>query len=297
MDLNNIGGAEDRISELPDSIIYHILSFLEMKDVACTSVLSKRWSHIWTTVPTLVFPDCYEPSEINNFMDFVDRTFHLHDTSTNIQKIHIHMNEHFNASRVHSWISSITKRNIVAELCLNFDQKKRFRVPLSLFTCASLITLELSSMYNIHVPRSFSFPNLKSLTLYCVQFNDEQHLSCPLLEDLILVNCTWFGARNFSISTPALKLLEINNDVTVVDDDGLQDCALEINAPNLESLAYHGNPAKEYFFSSFKTLESAKVRFYEYAVTREQNIGAAINKFFQAVAHVQILTIDAHTLE
>ncbi|KAI3951912.1 hypothetical protein MKW92_046045 [Papaver armeniacum] len=302
MDLNNIGEADDRISELPDSIIYHILSFLEMKDVACTSVLSKRWSHIWTTVPTLVFPDWYEPSEINNFMDFVDRTLLLHDTSSNIQTISISKNEHFNASRVHSWISYVTKRN-VKNLSLNLDQTEPFSIPLSLFTCESLVTLELtaSPFMDIHLPKSFSLPKLKSLLLSGFQFIgdcwNEQHICCcPVLVNLILDYCTWFGVKKFSISTPALKRLVITHD-DIVDDDGLQDCALKIDAPNLVSLTYRGWVAKEYVLSRFRNLESAEVEFCnEYDVPRQQKIGAAVSKFFEALAYVKSLTIFPGTL-
>ncbi|RZC58107.1 hypothetical protein C5167_005414 [Papaver somniferum] len=56
------------------------------------------------------------------------------------------------------------------------------------------------------------------------------------------------------------------------DDDGLQDCALKINAPNLVSFTYHGWVEKEYFLSSFQTLESASVWL---CVPRGRKIGAA----------------------
>ncbi|XP_026459947.1 F-box/LRR-repeat protein At4g14103-like [Papaver somniferum] len=262
MDLNNIGEAEDRISELPDSLLHRILSFLDNKEVACTSVLSKRWSHIWTSIPTLVFPNLYHKSEINKFMDFVDRTLRLRDASSNIQKIHIYMKQHFNASRVHSWISNITGRN-VEKLDLWLNQREPFLIPSSLFTCESLITFELIAYFiPLSIPKSFSLPKLKSLTLCGFHFIDDcwnqQHISnCPVLENLIL-DLNWFGVRNFCISTPVLKYLEIDHGV-IEDDDGLQNCVLKINAPNLASLTYRGCVAKEYVLSSFQSLESAEV--------------------------------------
>ncbi|RZC58674.1 hypothetical protein C5167_005978 [Papaver somniferum] len=75
------------------------------------------------------------------------------------------------------------------------------------------------------------------------------------------------------------------------DDDGLQDCALKINAPNLVSFTYHGWVAKEYFLSSFQTLESASVWI---CVPRGRKIGAAT--IFVAHEFVNIVPIF-HNLE
>ncbi|XP_026398336.1 F-box protein At4g09920-like [Papaver somniferum] len=252
-----IGEAEDRISGLPDEILHYILSFLEFKFVVRTCVLSKRWNYIWTSNPILKFPSCYRYSlsQTNKLMDFVDATLLLHDPSSNIQTIHLETNGHFDAFRVHSWISNITKRNNVRELNLDFRLDKPFSIPSSLFKCESLTTLELTASCDMHIPKSFSFPKLKSLTLCGIQFTqedgwNEKHFSnFPVLENFILKDCTWHGMKKFCILTPVLKVLEFEKSDS--KKDGLQDCVLKIHAPNPVSLSHVGGVAKDYDLSRF----------------------------------------------
>ncbi|XP_042386990.1 F-box protein At5g03100-like [Zingiber officinale] len=46
---------EDYLSTLPDELLSHILSFLPTLDSIRTSVLSRRWRHVWTSVPVINF--------------------------------------------------------------------------------------------------------------------------------------------------------------------------------------------------------------------------------------------------
>lgn len=57
--VNREGAGEwkDVINKLPESILLYILSFLPIKDVLRTSVLSTRWKHLWTPVSDIVFDE------------------------------------------------------------------------------------------------------------------------------------------------------------------------------------------------------------------------------------------------
>ncbi|CAI0441211.1 unnamed protein product [Linum tenue] len=45
----------DRLSELPDGILHHILSFLDSEFVVRSSILSRRWRWVWKEVLVLNF--------------------------------------------------------------------------------------------------------------------------------------------------------------------------------------------------------------------------------------------------
>ncbi|CAH8269108.1 unnamed protein product [Arabidopsis lyrata] len=60
----------DRISNLPDELICHIVSFLSAKEAAFTLVLSKRWKNLFTIIPSLYFKDWSTVQ--GSLMDFVD---------------------------------------------------------------------------------------------------------------------------------------------------------------------------------------------------------------------------------
>ncbi|KAL6226121.1 hypothetical protein ACLB2K_000086 [Fragaria x ananassa] len=47
------GDGEDKISQLPDGVLSHVLSFLPTKHAVRTSILSTRWKNIWASVHCL----------------------------------------------------------------------------------------------------------------------------------------------------------------------------------------------------------------------------------------------------
>ncbi|KAJ4789566.1 F-box/RNI-like superfamily protein [Rhynchospora pubera] len=86
-------GDRDMISSLPDCLIHLIMSFLTAQQAVRTCVLSKRWKHLWTTLPFLDFDvlkfECDGESEggdpqsnkLEKFRDFVSMTLLLREAS------------------------------------------------------------------------------------------------------------------------------------------------------------------------------------------------------------------------
>lgn len=294
-----IGRAEDRISNLPDSLVHHILSFLETNDVARTSVLSHRWNHIWTSIPNLEFEwdGWSKPRYLTDkFIDFVDGTLHRRCLSDNsIQKFHLTTSEHLDESLLHSWISSVVSRN-VKDFSLFLCANDSSCIPLSFFTCASLTSFHLTVYPILDFPNYISFPRLKHLRLENIQltnqcWSEKVFPNSPDLEELNLENCR-FCDPSFCISVPTLKILRIDG------THGLDECALKIQAPNLVTLYYTGYVAKEYVLSSFLMLEEAVVHL-SAPGSREEETGQveAVRQFFRALTHVKCLTVKNPPLQ
>ena len=69
----------DRISDFPDSILCHIISFLPTNLASITSILSKRWKSVWLLGLTLNF-DHESFEDFNSFQRFFFLTlFSLRD--------------------------------------------------------------------------------------------------------------------------------------------------------------------------------------------------------------------------
>ncbi|KAK2970486.1 hypothetical protein RJ640_023669 [Escallonia rubra] len=74
---------DDRLSNLPDEILCHILSFLPTKNVVATSILSSRYSSLWSCIPVLDFhyqPHLHSPQK---FVEFVNKLVDKHQTKKN----------------------------------------------------------------------------------------------------------------------------------------------------------------------------------------------------------------------
>ena len=60
----------DRLSDLPDCLIHHILSLIDIKSAVQTCILSQRWNNFWTSLPKLNF-DSQSFNKLTPFKKFV----------------------------------------------------------------------------------------------------------------------------------------------------------------------------------------------------------------------------------
>ncbi|GKV41275.1 hypothetical protein SLEP1_g48829 [Rubroshorea leprosula] len=229
----------DRISDLPDSVIHHILSFLPAEDAVKTGVLSKRWMYLWTHAPKLTFRhDLYcSPSTLQGFLRFVDKTLFFY-SSGKIEKFELDFdyieaeNDHRLAnttescldSLIHKWLRLVTRYD-AEELSLNFFQRDRDQywtlyrlynrcsIPQFAFNSSSLT--KLSTRLCDYAPKGqVCWTSLRVLTIeYGELSNDaiQRILSgSPMLEHMKL-HCCW-GITSINIgSSSVLEYLEVSN--------------------------------------------------------------------------------------
>ncbi|KAJ1686903.1 hypothetical protein LUZ63_018293 [Rhynchospora breviuscula] len=231
------------LSTLPESVLVHILSFMDPKEAIQTCVLSKQWRNLWTCIPSLNFDKRVFKGTGAAFVHFVTNMLYFRGASklhtfrlywqASQQKVSTCSEEicqiHVSAAR--AWIfSALSCKPVV--ISLNLQGFTNLKLPHALFTCASLEQLKLYVFKNNEedvLPKYVNLPNLKKLRLRSFTLNNpvmQGILSgCPLLDKLFLCGCS----LNFS---------EMKSDLVrefiIVNSRGSG--VVEICMPNLVSL-------------------------------------------------------------
>lgn len=209
------------ISELPDYITEEILCHLSTKDVVRTSILSRKWRHKWTTIPTLVFGEKgLHPAQFKSIDELASTINHVllhHDDP--IHKFQIYYNfiemvipgykkcDNFHRD-MDRWILHLPSDHI-KELSLVFDNLiLRYTLPSCIFSWHNLTRLELHRCA-LTPPATFKgFGNLKFLRLLNVILTQDmlEILLChsPLLESAYLWIADCFDERE----TPKFQFFE-----------------------------------------------------------------------------------------
>ncbi|PIA39273.1 hypothetical protein AQUCO_02600013v1, partial [Aquilegia coerulea] len=224
---------EDRISFLPDELIIHILSFLNMNHAVSTSVLSKSWRYLWTFNPRMCFDfETFQP-QLCNF------------ASKETANTYIRVNPY-----IRNFASNRNNYVAVIDHCIQQYQAKKLQtLSIRLDVSNEDALLEMKTwldfaidkkvedlkLYNISELFSLSdikcFDSLKSLCLRDVEAFDgaiETLLSkCTCLQKLDLAISIKPNWNKLYISLPELQHLSIHF---------IRYHSLEIYAPNLLSL-------------------------------------------------------------
>ncbi|KAL1221926.1 putative F-box/LRR-repeat protein [Cardamine amara subsp. amara] len=276
------GGCRDIISDLPDSLICHILSFLPTKEAASTSVLAKRWKPLLAFVPNLDFDDSiylhppmtYEQRRTNarSFMRFVDSVLALQGNAR-INRFHL-MGKHISDELwVLEWIPNVLKRG-VSDIYLNVSsfwesfESKFYPLPQEIFVSKTLVRLKIQfdDGVNIDVEGDVSLPKLKTLHLdyFKIKTSTFNKLlcGCYALEELVLINLIWDEPSEpepccVTVSLPTLKRLNFCRFDRF--DEGNKNVSMSFNNPNLVNIEYFDSIADSYLQVSFDSLVEVRL--------------------------------------
>lgn len=248
----------DRISQLPDHIIHQIMASVRCKkDVARTSVLSKRWRDIWTSFCNLVFDQrnihTHERNlggvaggnlqedvnrKIEMFRNYVDTTLQSRiDQNVYLEKFTLHMTyyNHEQAGHVDRWLGTAIDRNITdLDLHLPIRRRRCYSLPQKVFAAKNLTSLRVYGC-RLETCSDINLPQLQKLCLGELSL-DEQIISnlissCPSIEDFRLIYCS--GLKTFQVSDlPKLKRVDLHF------CRGLK--KVELLTPSLETFWFHG---------------------------------------------------------
>ncbi|CAL9224399.1 unnamed protein product, partial [Arabidopsis halleri] len=291
-------------------------SFLNTKEAALTSVLSKRWRNLIAFVPNLDIEDniFYLPRKGKEkrdkiqqlFMDFVDRVLALQGNSP-MEKFSLDCSG-VDSERVDCWIENVMVRG-VSEIYLSVFLDPRsgdnYHLSPKIFENKKLVKLELSYGVDICLlDESIFLPILKTLVLDSVLLSVDKFEillhALPSLEELVLDDIDWkVWDVTVTVSSASLKTITINR-------SGFLD-SLSFDTPSLVYLCYSDFVAEDYPVAKMENLFEARISLLVSGEARARNNYLLeddvvlrfgnVGKLMNGIRNVQYLDLSANTLE
>ncbi|XP_074302819.1 F-box/FBD/LRR-repeat protein At3g26920-like [Silene latifolia] len=244
----------DRLSEMPDEVIVHILSYLPIVD-AVRTMLIRPFGTLWTWVPTLDFDleevlaelvpaDCYwTTDDVRRSFIFVCNVLMLHKRPF-IDKFRLYLHYQTNGIRRSELGDEI-------RMCLKLALDKQARAiyfdevgnqyfskssDYPNFISESLVTLELTS-FIIYPKLEVDLGSLKELILDNVTMTEKEFQKfisgCPSLQVLHIDSPSYI--RNLSFSAPNIRKLFLRLEEEYPDEEPDEE-PWRLDFPNLKSL-------------------------------------------------------------
>ncbi|KAL3620505.1 hypothetical protein CASFOL_035417 [Castilleja foliolosa] len=240
----------DRLSALPDCLIIHILSHLEVKQSAITALLSKRWQFLWTQSPRLIFSQKRKrDADIQNFVSRVNRTLVIYEQNDlDTFEVEFPYSKSYSPD-VDVWVGFAVKNKAKqVSLLLNkfFDDEeeeeekgKMYTLPRTMFRCAQLKRLTLRGCV-VAPLGTIEWPSLTELSIEHSQLEqhvmDEMLSGCPVLRCLVLIYC--WGFTRLEVNSKSLYELRVSDREHNEEGSWLElEPYLQISAPYLHNLS------------------------------------------------------------
>ncbi|KAF7078061.1 hypothetical protein CFC21_082542 [Triticum aestivum] len=233
--------SEDRISELPDVLLHHVLSLLPVHEAVQTSVLARRWRYLWKHIPVLrlLGPNKKRFTSAEDFDKFVNHLIslrgHLPLVSCEIQA--------YPTSDDYAGEPDEPLPNIYFDSWIQYALLCKVQV-------LKIIGDDVGAETELIVP--LISQHLRSLEVHHVLVEKDfvDFSSCPMLEELKMQHCgLWVRKMSFP-SLKRLWLTECNF------PEAYRVC---ISAPSLVSLRLHDSGGKTPLLESMPLLDTASL--------------------------------------
>ncbi|KAF3623770.1 hypothetical protein FXO37_31719 [Capsicum annuum] len=227
---------DDRISQLPDSLLIQILSLLPTVEASRTSILSKRWKYLWTFAYNFDFE--FRSGRVKDFESFIDYVL-AHSVASKIEKLRLSGEFRYGESNINGWLSFAVERNVEHVVLRSYDERILFGEPFC--TCSSLKTLDITYA-EFPYRKTTSWTNLKSIKMDEISLDNEAIASllagCPELETMELSGLHCFS--RLEINSLKLKRVYLK-DLCLDKDLAESEFFVEIFAPYLKHFRISGN--------------------------------------------------------
>ncbi|KAK7401727.1 hypothetical protein VNO78_13431 [Psophocarpus tetragonolobus] len=288
---------EDIISNLHESILGHILSFLSTLEAVHTIVLSKKWIDLWITITGLQFSDSFhcfgKKMQKEQFVCFVNKVL-LHLANSSIQSFSLSLTCYqYDSTLVSSWISSIFERG-VQKLHIQYADNVHFPSN-SLFSCKSLRQLMLQMKCTLNVPISASLSNLQNLNISGIRLVSESTtyskdliLNFPVLKVLEARGCEWLTKQSISIKAPLLETFCITIWNSLSNES--HKSSIKVFAPCLKDFSYEGDLEQDVIVLNASSIRSASIVIVIDENTVEK-LGLQVQKLLAQIREVEELKL------
>ncbi|KAF8116764.1 hypothetical protein N665_0014s0028 [Sinapis alba] len=250
----------DRISPLPNDLLFQILSLAPVRTTMSTSLLSKRWKYVWKMMPTLVYDETCPYTSPLGFDLFCNMSLPLHEA---LKTLYLKLGKYTDS--IDTLLFPNIRSNLL-EMTINLNYYYSYYTPITfpnnLNVFKTLLVLKLQGRIVLDVVDSpVCFPSLKILHLTCVNFRWEESFTrllscCPVLEDLFLQRLCSRGRFLFNMSVPSLQRLSITSEPAYYGSD---EPKLEISTPCLKYLKIFDRKGYYNFLEDMPKLVEADV--------------------------------------
>ncbi|CAN0891705.1 F-box/LRR-repeat protein 13 [Linum grandiflorum] len=209
----------DRLSDLPDCMLHHILSFLDTQSSVQTSVLSKRWTSLWKYVHVLTFNMTLFRTNSAGLERFVENFLSFRSDCSRVTRVTWDLVLYGRRDLVHEVLKYAASHGVQElYICSSYDES-----PLVFGSiCSSYKSLKVLEILGLHIEKT-------DVGLWS---------RCQLLETLTLTDCNLVfadAATDAFANFPRLETLKLFdcNKLRDCDDDTSETSVLKVTAPKL----------------------------------------------------------------